>query len=57
VKSLYHLKTSTLIEYPFEYRIVSVFDKFLDVSLVRLTADDLAAASLVPEWFNEWIEE
>jgi hypothetical protein len=56
VKNLYHVKTSSLIEYPFEYRVVSVFDTFLDVSLVRLPADDLVAASLVPEWCNEWIK-
>ena len=56
VNSLYHVKTASLIEYPFEYRIVSVFDTFLDVSIVRLPAEELIAESLVPEWCNEWIK-
>ncbi len=56
VNSLYHVKTSSLIEYPFEYRLVSVWDTFLDVSVVRLPAENLITASLVPEWCNEWIQ-
>ncbi len=55
VNNLYHVKTSSLIEYPFEYRVVSVFEEFLDISIVQLPAEDLATASLVPEWQNEWI--
>jgi 3',5'-cyclic AMP phosphodiesterase CpdA len=55
VNNLYHVKTSSLIEYPFEYRVVSVFEKFLDISIAQLPAEDLLAASLVLEWQNEWI--
>lgn len=55
VNNLYHVKTSSLIEYPFEYRVVSVFEKFMDISVVQLPAEDLVVASIVPEWHNEWI--
>jgi hypothetical protein len=34
---------------------VSVFEKFLDISIAQLPAEDLLAASLVLEWQNEWI--
>lgn len=55
VNNLYHVKTSSLIEYPFEYRIVSVSDHFLDISVERLPSDSLSSESLVPDWQNEWI--
>jgi predicted phosphodiesterase len=55
VRNLYHIKTSSLIEYPFEYRIVDINDQYLSISTQGLASEDLCKESLVPEWQNEWI--
>ncbi len=56
VNNLYHVKTASLIEYPFEYRIVTVSDDYLDITTHRLSAESLVERSLVPEWHNQWIQ-
>ncbi len=46
--------TSSLIEFPFEFRIVEVKGDKLSSTLMPLEGDDLSKLSLVPEWNNSW---
>jgi predicted phosphodiesterase len=55
VRNLYHVKTSSLIEYPFEYRIVDINHHYLTVSTQTLPSEDVCKESLVDEWQNTWI--
>lgn len=56
VNSLYHVKTPSLVEFPFEYRVVRVSEQYLDVSTHGLGSDLVEQASLVPQWYNEWVK-
>lgn len=56
VNRLYHVKTPSLVEFPFEYRVVQVTEQYLDVTTHGLTSDLVAKVSIVPEWHNEWIK-
>lgn len=55
VNTLYHIKTPSLIEYPFEYRIIRATEEYLDISTHGIADVVLENASLVPEWHNQWV--
>ena len=55
VNTLYHIKTSSPIEYPFEYRIIRATEVYLDISTHGIADAALENASLVPEWHNQWV--
>jgi len=50
-----HCQTGSLREYPFEIRVVEVGRNRLEVETVPLLSGGFQAASLIPEWHNEWI--
>ena len=47
--------TGSLVEYPFEMRLVRVCDGVLSISPIELDAPRFKRDSLIVEWGNQWV--
>ena len=52
---VYHCQTGSLIEYPFQMRVMEYDGSTLTSSVVPLDGLDLASESFVAEWGNTWV--
>lgn len=50
-----HCLTGSLVEYPFEMRLVRVCDGVLSISPIELDAPRFKRDSLIVEWGNQWV--
>jgi hypothetical protein len=51
-----HCQAASLIEFPFEMRLVEIDDRVMSVTAVGLNDASLRESSLVPQWKNQWVE-
>ncbi len=52
---VYHCQTGSLIEYPFQLRLIECDGHSLTSSIVSLDGPDFAKDSFVEEWDNTWV--
>ena len=50
-----HCQGASLIEYPFEFRLVKIRGDQMSISTVGLDNSQFEQESLVPEWRNDWV--